>query len=148
MNGHWDADRRTPETAPAGYAAGVRIGDAERERAVSALGEHFAVGRLTRDELDDRLERAWDAKTAADLQPLFVDLPGDGIATRPAAAAVSASRLYSRAGRPGFPVPLLVIVAVLLTIVTHVPFVLFLVGWFVLGRLFHGGVRQPYALRR
>jgi len=53
----------------------VRIGDAERDAAAAALGEHFASGRLTRDEFDERLERAWAAKTAVDLDPLFVDLP-------------------------------------------------------------------------
>ena len=33
----------------------LRIGDAEREAAAQALGEHYAVGRLTRDEYDESL---------------------------------------------------------------------------------------------
>ncbi len=53
----------------------VRIGDEERERAVAALGEHYAVGRLTKEEYDERAAAAWAARTGSGLQPLFVDLP-------------------------------------------------------------------------
>lgn len=53
----------------------LRIGTAERERAAAELGEHLAAGRLTTDEFDERVQRAYQAKTAADLQPLFADLP-------------------------------------------------------------------------
>ena len=54
----------------------IRIGDAEREAAVQALGEHFAAGRLTKDEFDERSASAYAARTASSLRPLFVDLPG------------------------------------------------------------------------
>lgn len=60
----------------------MRIGDAEREAAVTALGEHFAAGRLTKEEYDERSSRAWDARTASALWPLFADLPRPQ-ATRP-----------------------------------------------------------------
>jgi uncharacterized membrane protein len=53
----------------------VRIGDAEREAAVTALGEHFASGRLTKEEYDERAGQAWAARTASALWPLFADLP-------------------------------------------------------------------------
>ena len=43
----------------------LRIGDAEREAAVTALGEHYAAGRLTKEEYDERAERAWAARTAS-----------------------------------------------------------------------------------
>jgi len=52
-----------------------RIGDAERDRAVGFLQEHMAQGRLDADEFDDRLTHALQARTAADLRPLFDDLP-------------------------------------------------------------------------
>lgn len=55
-----------------------RIGDRERAAAASALGEHFAEGRLTREEYDERSSQVWSAKTAADLRPLFADLPPVG----------------------------------------------------------------------
>jgi Domain of unknown function (DUF1707) len=54
----------------------VRIGDAERDQAVSALGEHFVAGRLTQDEFDERSDTATKARYAEDLLPLFDDLPG------------------------------------------------------------------------
>jgi hypothetical protein len=58
-------------------AAGpVRIGDAERDQAVSLLGDHFAAGRLDREELDERIDQAIQAKFTTDLRPLFADLPG------------------------------------------------------------------------
>jgi hypothetical protein len=53
----------------------VRIGTAEREQAAADLGEHFSAGRLTEDEFDDRVRRAFEARTGADLAPLFADLP-------------------------------------------------------------------------
>ena len=53
----------------------MRIGDAEREAAVTALGEHFAAGRLTKEEYDERAGQAWAARTASGLWPLFADLP-------------------------------------------------------------------------
>ena len=60
--------------APA-VPAQVRIGDAERESAVTALGEHYAAGRLTKEEYDERTDVAWSARTSGDLAPLFTDLP-------------------------------------------------------------------------
>ena len=67
-----------------GDVPSVRIGTAEREAAASALSEHFAAGRLDQDELEERLDRAYAAKTAADLEPLFQDLPRPAL---PVAAA-------------------------------------------------------------
>lgn len=52
-----------------------RIGDAERDRAAEYLREHMSVGRLSQDEFDERLTAALQAKTTADLEPLFADLP-------------------------------------------------------------------------
>ena len=57
---------------------GMRIGDAEREAAVAQLQDHLASGRLTPDEFNDRLDRAFAARTAAELRALFRDLPGGG----------------------------------------------------------------------
>lgn len=54
-----------------------RIGDAERDRAVTELREHHAAGRLTLEEFDQRMQAALAARTARDLTPLFADLPRD-----------------------------------------------------------------------
>jgi hypothetical protein len=53
----------------------MRVGDAEREAAAAELREHFASGRLTQEELDERLDRVLGAKTRADLAAVFTDLP-------------------------------------------------------------------------
>lgn len=65
----------------------LRVGHAERERAVDTLREAAGVGRLTLDELDDRIERALQARTRADLRLVLADLvPGGELeaAVRPA----------------------------------------------------------------
>jgi hypothetical protein len=53
----------------------MRVGDAERDEAARALGEHFASGRIDRAEYDERLELAFAARTGNDLAALFRDLP-------------------------------------------------------------------------
>jgi hypothetical protein len=53
----------------------MRVSDAEREAAASELREHFASGRLDQEELNERLDRAFAAKTRGDLNALFTDLP-------------------------------------------------------------------------
>lgn len=141
---------RSSSTAVVGQD-GVRIGDAERERAVSELSEHFAAGRMTPDELDERLELAWRARTAADLAPLFADLPRGIVDGRGGDRPAVPARRGLRAGPPfGFPALLLLLVpvAIVLTIVTHMPFVVFLLWWFVVGGLFRGGFgRRAYTFR-
>jgi Domain of unknown function (DUF1707)/TM2 domain len=53
----------------------IRIGNTEREQAVKALGDHFAQGRLEPDEFEERMTAAYAARTAAELDRLFDDLP-------------------------------------------------------------------------
>lgn len=54
----------------------IRVSDADRERAAARLREHFAEGRLTQEELDERLSAALSAKTTGDLRRVMADLPG------------------------------------------------------------------------
>jgi hypothetical protein len=54
----------------------IRIGDSEREDAVKRLGEHYEAGRLSAEEHSERVEQALRARTGADLEGLFTDLPG------------------------------------------------------------------------
>ncbi len=61
----------------------LRIGTVERERAAELLAEHLRAGRLEIDEYDERVQQVYAARTAADLQPLFADLPGE-LAVHPA----------------------------------------------------------------
>jgi hypothetical protein len=63
----------------------MRVGDAEREAAAAELREHYASGRLTLDELNERIDKAFAAKTRGDLNVLMTDLPS----RRPEAAGAS-----------------------------------------------------------
>jgi hypothetical protein len=56
----------------------LRIGDAERDAAAADLGEHYAAGRLTLDELNERLDAVFAAKTLGQLTRVMADLPGSG----------------------------------------------------------------------
>jgi len=53
----------------------TRIGDADRDAAAAELGEHFAAGRLTLDELHDRLGHVLEARTRGQLLHVMADLP-------------------------------------------------------------------------
>jgi hypothetical protein len=58
----------------------VRAGSADRDEAVFRLREHYAAGRLTLAEFQDRLAAAYRAQTISDLHRLTTDLPADGLA--------------------------------------------------------------------
>ena len=58
----------------------VRAGSADRDAAVFRLREHYAAGRLTLAEFQDRLASAYRAQTISDLHRLTSDLPADGLA--------------------------------------------------------------------
>jgi hypothetical protein len=77
----------------------VRASDAEREQVSRQLGEHAAAGRLTPEELDERLDAAYAARTNAELDRLLEDLPAApvGRADDPA-RRVARARLTHRAG--------------------------------------------------
>ncbi len=53
----------------------IRVGTAEREAAMKALGKHMETGHLEVDEYTERINRAATARTAAELDDLFADLP-------------------------------------------------------------------------
>lgn len=73
----------------------LRIGDAERDTAAADLGEHYVAGRLTLDELNERLGQVFAAKTHGQLWKVMADLPAG---TPPATAArpVTAARANER----------------------------------------------------
>ncbi len=56
----------------------LRIGDAERDAAAADLGEHYAAGRLSLDELNERLDAVFSSKTLGQLTRIMADLPGPG----------------------------------------------------------------------
>jgi hypothetical protein len=111
------------------------VSDADRDRAITELSEHFQAGRLTADELEDRTGRALAARTAADLVALFTDLPrqqptppvaapapatpGSGLAVRPQVAPIAIIAIVVAAaiisGHPG----LIVLVPVVALIIAR-----------------------------
>ena len=54
----------------------VRASDAERTATADLLRRHHADGRLTTDELEERVERCYAARTRGELDVLTADLPG------------------------------------------------------------------------
>jgi hypothetical protein len=75
----------------------IRVSDADRERVADRLREHFAEGRLSSDELDERIAATLSAKTFAELRRVTTDLPDPE-------PAPGQGRPYPppRAGRRGF----------------------------------------------
>src|SRR5512135_2551184 len=59
--------------------AQIRAADEDRERIATALGAHYAAGRLTLEEFQERLDRAYAAKTLGELDGLMTDLPGSDL---------------------------------------------------------------------
>jgi hypothetical protein len=97
-------------------APSLRIGDREREAAAERLTRHAAAGRLTYDELEQRLEQAAAAVFASDLAVLEADLPTNRRAPArrppvPALAALVAAVLVSvLVGHPIAPLFILAVV--------------------------------------
>ncbi|MGI5323534.1 DUF1707 domain-containing protein [Actinomadura nitritigenes] len=88
----------------------IRASDADRDRVAESLREHCAEGRITMDEMQERLESAYAAKTLGDLQEITSDLPEHDLyqhpipASRPNSTASPAVRrsggdLYRQGGR-------------------------------------------------
>ena len=65
-------------SAPQGSPGGVRASDEDREQLVSELREHAVAGRLTTEELEDRVQAVYSARTTAELDAVRHDLPVTG----------------------------------------------------------------------
>ena len=92
-------------------ASSLRLSDADRDRAVAELSEHFQAGRLAADELDDRVGRALQARTAADLAPLFADLPGKRPAATGPGTHPGSPAPFRSAPVPAVPIAIIVVIA-------------------------------------
>ena len=93
--------RREPNRPPAHGvrdASQLRISDEDRHKVAEVLRQAAGDGRIDLDELDERLEAAYKAKTYGDLVPITADLPVAGAphpTARPPAPTGPASRYGS-----------------------------------------------------
>jgi Domain of unknown function (DUF1707) len=130
----WPTPYGTTESKPV-QKTPVRIGDAERDRAISALGDHFAAGRLNTEEFEERVDQAIRARFNDDLKPLFVDLP-----RTPEPTMEPRSDRQSDAHLAWSPMvwlaPLLVVCAVVTAVILSAPWLVWMFLWvFLITRL-------------
>jgi Domain of unknown function (DUF1707) len=78
----------------------IRVSDADREHVTDRLREHFAQGRLSSEELDERITATLSAKTYGDLRRVMADLPEPGLVRPQASWPTAASRWPTAAPRP------------------------------------------------
>lgn len=125
----------------------VRIGDAERDEATSALGDHFAAGRLTREEFDTRVDQAMAARFDGDLRPLFADLPKAAAVPAP----VNAGAVPARATAPMLLMtllPVLMVSAVVAAVALGAPWMLWMFFWVAVMGRFWGRRTHPRQFHR
>lgn len=117
----------------------MRASDADREAVAARLRDHYAEGRLTQEELDERVSVALTAKTFGELRPLTTDLPGPApVPPRTVARPSWGGPPPWRHRRHRTPVPLFVLIALLLVLASGGGWALFgffrliLVFWLVM----------------
>ena len=69
----------------------MRISDSDRDQVTTQLRDYYAEGRLTSEELDERVTAALSAKTAGELRRLMSDLPSPAPAAGPPSGPGAAS---------------------------------------------------------
>ncbi len=77
----------------------MRVSNDDRERVARVLHDSMAEGRLTVNELEERLDKVYAAKTFGDLEPLTRDLPAGNQARAVAVPQPAASPSYRIGGR-------------------------------------------------
>jgi uncharacterized protein DUF1707 len=95
MDGQGGLQRRP--AGPVGDPSQLRISDDDRHKVAEVLRKAAGEGRIDLEELDERLEATYAAKTYGDLVPITADLPVAGVqhvapAPRPQAPQVPATR--------------------------------------------------------
>ena len=133
----------------------MRASDADRDQVAERLRNACMEGRITAEELDDRLRVALSARTYSELEGVVKDLPRP---IRPARRRSSAGVALAGAGsalafaraRPfvavAIIVPLVVVTMAILTGVFAVWAIWWIVGWWLFGarrRAMYGGRYGP-----
>jgi class 3 adenylate cyclase len=65
----------SPERDSGARGSSVRASDADRERVAELLRHHYGAGRLSEEDLPERVEAAYGARTVAELEAVTADLP-------------------------------------------------------------------------
>jgi hypothetical protein len=137
----------------------IRVSDTDRDRVTAQLRDHFAAGRITPGELDERLSAALNAKTFGDLRRIMADLPGSVPASLGAPPPLRATPAWAVRRHPPFP-PLILLalftallipgtgwlLAAFVNVILLFWLVTFVVGAFAFGRSqrrHHGGWQRP-----
>lgn len=119
----------------------LRAGDRDRDQVAEALREHYAQGRLTVEEFDERVTAATSAKTMGELRTLTTDLPALPDAAEPQKRAWTPKQMrWIAAGGVVAAAVVVALLAVFGQIFLAVP------AWLVIlvvVRLLHGRRRMP-----
>ncbi|HEY2280233.1 MAG TPA: DUF1707 domain-containing protein [Streptosporangiaceae bacterium] len=78
----------------------IRVSDAEREAVAAQLRDHYGDGRLTLDELNERLDQTFAARTASELNAVTTDLPRDRAGWTPGTGAAGSKLTVGPQGGP------------------------------------------------
>lgn len=76
----------------------IRASDADRDRVAAALREHCAQGRIAVEELNERLDSAYRARTLGDLEKVTSDLPEEDLYELPVPASRRSTPAPRRSG--------------------------------------------------
>lgn len=116
----------------------LRASDADRDATAALLRASHAEGRLDTDELEERSERCYAAKTLAELDELVSDLPP----ARPYGWP-RADRQRRRAWRPARIVPIIIfVVAISMITDAEVMWVIWPLAFFAFSRFMRAGHRS------
>jgi hypothetical protein len=116
--------------------ATLRASDADREEIAERLRKATGEGRLLAEELEERLEAAFGARTYGELDAVVADLPGVTVRRRerPKAPALNATNVIALLILAPVLLSLMLAAAVIVAMVFSAWGALLIVGWFMFGR--------------
>lgn len=97
------ADEPTPEPGAVGDPLDLRCSDADREAVAEVVRQAAGDGRLTLDELGERLDAVYAARTYRELVPVVADLPGAALPGVPQLARPVGDAVAQRAANQVVP---------------------------------------------
>lgn len=116
--------------------ATLRASDADREQIAERLRKATAEGRLLAEELEERLEATFSARTYGELDAVVADLPSTPVRRRerPQPPVLNPLHLIALFILAPIIISLMIAAAVLVATLFSAWGVLLIVGWFMFGR--------------